>query len=106
MDYMTFRRLNEDFELTATVKPDKEVKIEAEGDKADELEDFARSILGDNFDFFDQDFDDEEKEEDEDNEEGEQDEEEFNINYLDENDNFGLRKNQIILVQVKKMKKV
>jgi hypothetical protein len=47
--------VREDFELNIKKTPDK-VEISTSGDEAGEVFDFARAILGDNFEAFDQDF--------------------------------------------------
>lgn len=50
----------EDFELNIRKTPDK-VEVSTSGDEAGEIFDFARAILGDNFEAFDQDFPDPEE---------------------------------------------
>lgn len=50
----------EDFELNIRKTPDK-VEVSTSGDEAGEVFDFARAILGDNFEAFDQDFPDPEE---------------------------------------------
>lgn len=68
--------VKEDFEIKVKATPDK-VDIKTKGDNADEFEEFARCILGDNFSYFDA-FDDEEDEvEEEDDAEAEVDVEEI-----------------------------
>ena len=55
-----FTSMIEDFELNIRKTPDK-VEVSTSGDEAGEIFDFARAILGDNFEAFDQDFPDPEE---------------------------------------------
>lgn len=55
-----FTSMIEDFELNIRKTPDK-VEVSTSGDEAGEVFDFARAILGDNFEAFDQDFPDPEE---------------------------------------------